>query len=171
MAAKNSEKTTKGTKIEKSGADTSPLSLSSFKDIDRMFDDYFNRSWLRPLRSRSDRMEDLWGTYEMRSPSMDMIDKDNEIILHVELPGVDKKDLDVTVADNILTVKGTSNFESKEDKDDYYHSEIKKGSFSRSLSLPSNVDSTKIKANLKDGMLELSIPKTNKTTRKSIKVS
>lgn len=171
MATTNKKKAAKKTDIQKSGADTSPLGLSSFTDIDRLFDEYFDRSWLRPLRSRSKRMDDLWGTYEMRSPSMDMIDKDNEIILHIELPGVDKKDLDVSVADNILTVKGTSSFESKENKDDYYHSEIKKGSFSRSLSLPSNVDSTKIKANLKDGMLELSIPKTTKTSRKSIKVS
>ena len=171
MATKNKEKTTKDTKLEKSGSDTFPLTLSSFGDIDRLFDQYFNRSWLRPIRSRTERMEDLWGTYEMRSPSMDMIDKDNEIILHVELPGVDKKDLDVTVADNILTVKGTSSYESKEDKDNYYHTEIKKGSFSRSLSLPSNVDSTKIKANLKDGMLELSIPKTSKTNRKSVTVN
>ena len=116
-------------------------------------------------------MEDLWGTYEMHSPRMDMIDRDNEILIQVELPGVDKKDLDVSVTDNILTVKGTSGFESKEEKDEYYHSEIKKGAFSRSLTLPANVDSTKINANLKNGLLELTIPKTAKTKRKSIKVS
>ena len=124
MATKNVTKI-KNTEMEKSsGGTVFPLSLSSFEDIERMFDQYFNSKWFN--LPRLEKTHDLWGTYEMHSPRMDMIDKDDEILIRVELPGVDKKDLDVSVVDNILTIKGTSSFESKEKKDAYYKSEIKK---------------------------------------------
>ena len=169
---------TKPTKTEKSTSLESlnpqslfPMDISSFKDIDRMFDEYLNRNWFRSLRPGSSRMEDLWGTYEMHSPNMDVIDREKEIVVQVEVPGVEKKDLDISVTDNVLTVKGKSSFESKTEKDDYYKSEIKKGSFSRSISLPANVDSSRIKANMKNGLLELSLPKTGASKKKTIKVS
>ena len=146
-----------------------PYGLAPFDEIDRVFGEYFNRNWLRPFRGT--KMDDLWGTYEMRSPSMDMIDNDNEIIFRAELPGVDKKDLDVSVSDNLLTIKGTSEKESEKEKDNYYSSEIRKGSFCRSVSLPNNVDGSKVKANFKNGLLELTIPKVSKSRRKTITVS
>ena len=171
MSTKDTVKT-KGTAMEKSKSESLfPLSFSSFEDIDHIFEDYFNRNWLRQFRPNLVHMNDLWGTYEMHAPSMDVIDKENELLIRVELPGVDKKDLDVSVTDNILTIKGSSSFEAKEQKDNYYSSEIKKGSFSRSVTLPTNVDGTNMKANLKNGLLELSMPKTKKTKRKSIKVN
>ena len=146
-----------------------PYGLAPFDEIDRVFGEYFNRNLLRPFRGT--KMDDLWGTYEMRSPSMDMIDNDNEIIFRAELPGVDKKDLDVSVSDNLLTIKGTSEKESEKEKDNYYSSEIRKGSFCRSVSLPNNVDGSKVEANFKNGLLELTIPKVSKSRRKTITVS
>ncbi|MCK5432288.1 MAG: Hsp20/alpha crystallin family protein [Gammaproteobacteria bacterium] len=148
-----------------------PFGLTSFEEIDNILNGYFNRNWLRSFRSDTTRLDDLWGTYEMRSPSMDIIDNENEIIYRAELPGVDKKDLDVSVSENLLTIKGSSKMESEEEKGNYHSSEIRKGSFSRSVSLPNNVDSSKIKANFKNGLLELSIPKVAKTSRKTIKVT
>jgi len=168
--AKTIEKSAGKQNVEKTGTEQLfPYGLAPFDEIDRVFGEYFNRNWLRPLRGT--RIDDLWGTYEMRSPSMDMIDNDDEIIFRAELPGVNRKDLDVSVSDNILTIKGTSEKESEKEKDNYYSSEIRKGSFCRSVSLPSNVDSSKIKAEFKNGLLELSIPKVAKTSRKAIKVS
>lgn len=145
--------------------------LTPFEDIERLFDDYFNRNWLRSFRSPFSRLEDLWGTYEMHSPNMDIIDRDNEVLVRAELPGVDKKDLDISVSENVLTIKGTSSAESTEEKGNYYRSECKKGSFSRSMSLPADVDSSKIKASFNNGLLELTIPKLAKSKRKRIKVT
>jgi len=143
---------------------------SLFGDFDRMLDNYFNRKWPR-LFGPEDRLNDLWGTYEMRSPSMDVIDRDNEVIVRVELPGVDKKDIDVSISNDTLTIKGTSGKELTEEKGNYYRSEIRKGSISRTISLPPGVDSTKAEAKFKDGLLELTMPKNASSKRKTIKVS
>jgi len=172
MATKSIEKSAKNADVTKfSPEHLFPLGLSSLEEVDRIFDEYFNRNMLRSLRPNFTRIHDLWETYEMRSPSMDVIDREKDILIRAELPGVDKKDLDISVSDNLLVVKGTSNYESSTEKNEYYNSEIKKGTFSRSLNLQSNIDSTKIKASLNNGLLELTIPKISKTKRKTIKVS
>lgn len=172
MVTKSVEKSAKNAEVTKSSPEhLFPMGLSSLDDMDRIFDEYFNRNLLRSLIPNFSRIHDLWGTYEMRSPSIDIIDREKDILIRAELPGVDKKDLDVSVSDNLLVIKGTSKYESSNEKNDYYNSEIKKGTFSRSLSLPSNVDATKIKASLNNGLLELTIPKIGKTKRKTIKVS
>ncbi len=172
MATKTTKQGEKKTELSPGSAQgLFPTGLSSFNDIERMFDDYFNRGWFRSMRPGFPGMSDLWGTYEMRQPSMDVIDREKDILIRAELPGVDKQDLDISVSDNILTIKGESKFESKKEKDEYYSSEIKQGSFARSVMLPNNVDSTKISAELKNGLLEVTVPKTGSTKRKTIKVS
>ncbi len=172
MTEKNIKKSAGKQNIAKTGSERLfPFGLTSFDEIDRIFDEYFNRNWLHSFPANKTRMDDLWGTYEMRSPCMDMIDKDDEVIYRAELPGVDKKDLDVSVSGNLLTIKGTSEKQSEKEGDHYYSSEIRKGSFCRSVSLPDNVDSSKIKADFKNGFLVLYIPKFAKASRKTIKVS
>ena len=117
------------------------------------------------------RLTDLWGTFEMHTPKIDVIDRDIEVIVRVELPGVEKNDVDVSISGDILTVKGTSGKELTEEKGDYYRSEIKKGSISRTITLPAGVDSSKADAKFRDGLLELSFPKASTSKRKTIKVS
>lgn len=161
----------KNKSVSKSRPDKSTANWPSlFGDFDRMIDHYFNRKWPR-LFGPEDRLNDLWGTYEMHSPSMDVIDRDNEVVVRVELPGVDKKDIDVSVSDDTLTVKGTSSKELTEEKGNYYRSEIRKGAISRTISLPSGVDSSRAEAKFKDGMLELTLPKNASSKRKTIKVA
>ena len=145
--------------------------LAPFEELERLFDDYLNRNWLRSFRPVFPRLDDLWGTYEMHSPNLDVIDRDNEVIVRAELPGVDKKDLDITVSENALTIKGTSSMESTREEGNYYRSECKKGSFSRSIGLPADVDSSKIKATFNNGLLELTAPKVAKSVRKKIRIT
>jgi len=172
MATKNLEKSGKKEVAEKSVPERLfPLGLASLNNLDRIFDEYFNRNWLHGIHPGFSRGEDLWGTYEMRPPKVDVIDRDNTVVIRAELPGVDKKDLDVTVSDNVLTIRGVSQQERKDEKEDYYSREIRSGSFCRSMTLPNNVDSGKIEANFKNGLLELSIPKTAKSSKTNIKVS
>lgn len=143
---------------------------SLYEEFDRLFDNYFNRRW-PSLFGPETRLEDLWGTYEMRSPSMDVVDRDNEVVVRVELPGVDKKDIDVSISNDTLTVKGTTGKELTEEKGNYYRSEIKKGAISRTITLPQGIDSSRTDAKFKDGVLELTIPKAASSKRKTIKVS
>ncbi len=155
------QETTKGQEVQK----VSPArALSPFEEMDRMFDNFFRRGWMRPWRFE-------WpGFPEMRMPKVDVIDRDNEIVVRAEVPGVDKKNIDISVSDNAVTIKGETRHEEKEEKGDYYRCETTHGAFSRTVALPSAVDGTKAKASFKDGMLELTLPKLEKAKRHSIKV-
>jgi HSP20 family protein len=99
-----------------------------------------------------------------------VIDRDEEIMLRAELPGVEKKDLDVSITDNTVTIKAISSTEEKEEKGDYYRCEISRGSFARTIALPSNVESDKAVASFKEGILELTLPKVEKSQRRRINV-
>ncbi len=103
-------------------------------------------------------------------PKVDVIDRDDEVFVKAELPGIDKKDVEVTMSGNMITIKGSSRKEEKEEKGEYYRCEITQGVFSRSLSLPSEVNIDKSEAKFKDGVLELSLPKIERAKRRSIKV-
>ena len=81
-----------------------------------------------------------------------------------------KDSLDVSMTDTAVTIKGTTSHERKEEKEDYYRSEITKGSFSRTVALPENVDGSKAKATFTDGVLELTVPKVKETKRHSVKL-
>ena len=92
------------------------------------------------------------------------------MIVFAVLPGVDKKDLVVCVTENSVTIKGTTSHEEKEEKGDYYRCEISRGAYARTVALPSYVDADKAKANFKDGVLELKLPKVEKSKRRSIEI-
>jgi len=101
---------------------------------------------------------------------VDVIDRDDEVVVKAELPGVEKKDLDVSVTETSVTIKGTTSHEEKEEKGDYYRCEISRGAYARTVALPSYVDADKAKASFKDGVLELTLPKVEKSKRRSIEI-
>lgn len=144
--------------------------LHPFDEMDRMFENFFTRGWLRPFHWDLPAFEDFRMPFGGKVPRVDVIDRANEVVVRAEIPGVDKKDLDVTMTDNAVTIKGTTKTEKKEKKEDYYRSEISKGSFSRTVALPDNVDATKAKASFTDGVLEMTVPKLKVSKRHSIKV-
>jgi len=145
-------------------------SLSPFEEMDRVFDNFFSRGWLQPFRMDWPSYRKLEIPFEGKTPTVDMIDRDNDIVIKAELPGVDKKDIDVTVTSNTVTIKGTISKEEKEEKDNYYRREISRGSYARTLSLPVDVDEDNAKASIKDGVLELTLPKSEKAKKRTIKV-
>ena len=144
--------------------------LSPFEEMERMFDNYFTRGWMRPFYRDWPSFSKMAQPFEGKSPSVDVIERDDAIIVKAELPGVDKKDIDVSVTNNTVTIKGSTSHEEKEEKGDYYRCEISRGSYSRTLSLPAEVDEEKTRARLKDGILELTLPKLTKSKRHSVKV-
>jgi len=170
MAKEERKEEKKETGQELQQARPAPRGLSPFEEMERMFDNYFSRGWLSPLRREWPSWAELAAPFEGKIPRVDVVDRDGEVIVKAEVPGVDKKDLDVTVTDNSVTIKGSTSHEEKEEKGDYYRREMSRGSFSRMVTLPAEVDSAQATSKFKDGVLELTLPKQKKTKRHSIKI-
>ncbi len=105
------------------------------------------------------------------APAVDIYETEHELVVKVDLPEVDPEDLDIRVENNILTIRGDRKFESKASEDKYLRVERAYGSFSRSFSLANTVNSEAIKADYRDGVLTLSIPKREEAKPKQIKVN
>jgi len=144
--------------------------LSPFEEMDRMFEDFFPRGWMRPFRWEWPSLGEMAKPFDGKMPKVDVIDRDDEVVVKAELPGVEKKDLDVSVTETSVTIKGTTSHEEKEEKGDYYRCEISRGAYARTVALPSYVDADKAKASFKDGVLELKLPKVKKSKRRSIEI-
>lgn len=147
-----------------------PRGLNVFDEMERMFENMSLSNWARPFRFNfplSDELETSFGT---SVPSVDIIERDGEIVVKAMMPGVDKKDVDISITKNSVTISGKTSHEEKEEGDNYYRSEISKGSYMRTLTLPESVDEDRAKAKFKNGMLELTIPKMEVSHRRKIKV-
>jgi HSP20 family protein len=144
--------------------------LSPFEEMDRLFESRFPRAWLLPSHWPRPSWGDLTAPFEGKRPRVDVIDRDNEVVVKAELPGVDKKDIDVSVTKNSVTIQGKTSHEEKEEKGDHYRCEISRGSYSRTLTLPAEVKEGESKAKIKDGILELTLPKVEKSKRHKVKV-
>lgn len=141
-----------------------------FEDLEHLLERVTGRGWLRPFGWERPLWGGLMEAPEFKVPAVDVIDRDNAVVVRAEIPGVDKKDLEVSMTENTLTVKGSVSREEKEEKGDYYRCEIARGAFSRTVSLPGDVDGSKASATLKDGVLEISLPKSETAKRRNIKV-
>jgi HSP20 family protein len=144
MDEKTKEKTlAKGGEIQ----EAKPLqSIAPLMDVDRLFDDFLSRNWLSPFRFNWPGEWRINSALGIKVPNVDVVDRDDEILIRAEIPGVDKQDLDVTMTEDTVTIKGRSRKEEKEEKGDYYHHEISEGSFSRTLSLPCDINAEKVKS-------------------------
>jgi HSP20 family protein len=145
--------------------------LSPFDAMEQLFESYFPRGWMRPFRMEWPSWpEGAAAPFEGKTPKVDVIDRDNELIVKAELPGVDKKDVDISLTRNSVTIKGTTSHEEREEKGDYYRCEMSRGSYARTVMLPADVAEDKASAKFRDGVLELTLPKLEQTKRRSIKV-
>jgi len=152
--------TTKGKEIQKA----MPVrALTPFDEMDRMFDRFMSGNWMRPFAWDRPLWKGMMEPLEWNLPRMDVIDRDEDILVRAEVPGVDKKDLEVSLADNMLTVKGSV-------KRDFYRCETSQGAFLRTVAIPGKIDASKVAASLKDGVLEITLPKVEGSKRRSIKV-
>lgn len=135
------------------------------RDLEQMFDSFMGR--VRPLgRDWFARR----GLLERRAPSIDIIDQDDNLLLRAELPGVEKNDLDISVNHDTVSIKASTRSEKKEEETDYYRHEISSSYAARTVALPCSVDGKRAVAQLKDGVLELNLPKVEKSTRQRIEV-
>ncbi len=151
----------KGEKAEKKGGSLIPWSRE--RDIEQMFENFFER---RPH---------LWWPWrsagmEITTPTVDLYEEKDDIVVKAELPGLEKDNIEVDLSDNRLTIRGEKKQEEEVKRENYYRSERSYGSFSRTLELPSEVQTDKVKAAFKNGVLEIRLPKTEEAKKKPTKI-
>ena len=129
--------------------------------MNRMFDESY----------RSSRGNEDWGLGGAWAPAVDIYEQDGNIVVKAELPGVDPKDVDVRVENNTLTLRGERKLDSEVKQDNYHRVERSYGTFTRSFTLPSVLDQEKIKAEYKDGVLKVIIPKHEQAKPKQISIN
>ena len=129
----------------------------------RLFEDPFTMFPFLPVTEESSALA-AW------TPPCDIYETDKEIVLKAELPEIKKEDVEVTLENNVLTLRGERKFEEKIDRENYHRVERHHGEFMRSFTLPAFVDSTKIKAEFKDGVLVVTLPKHEEARPKQINV-
>lgn len=131
------------------------------REIEHVFDTFGGDLWRRPAHPL---LAKEWNWLPQMafplSPAVDVTEKDAAFEITAELPGLDEKDVDVSVANGVLTIKGEKREEKQEKQKDYYLSERRYGSFQRSFPLPDGVDGDKIEAVFKKGLLSITLPKT-----------
>jgi len=143
-----------------------PLASSLFrKNFGDLFDSFFN-AWTSPLQEFSNSLANLAGGIPL-----DVIDRGDAYIVKASLPGVQKNDIDIEITDNVLTIKGTFNSETKNENERYLLQERRTGTFTRSLSFGEELASDKVTAQFKDGILEITIPKSEPIMPKMTKVN
>jgi HSP20 family protein len=168
MAEKKQAVVEKGKEIQKAVPARALRPFDEMERImDRMFRDFPGRGWMRPWSVEWPSWPEL---PEMRMPKVDVIDREDDVLVRAELPGVEKKDLEISTTSTTVTIRATTAHEEKEEKGDYYRCEITRGSYARTVALPAEVQSDKAKASLKDGVLELTLPKVEKSKRRTVTV-
>ncbi len=144
--------------------------LSPFEEMERMFEAFFSTPWSRRFRRGWPEWPELGAPFEGKVPTVDVIERDDEIVVRAELPGVNKDDLEVSLTDDTLSIKVSTAEEKEEEKEEYHHREITRGSFSRTIRLPADVDAEHATTKFKNGVLEMKAPKLKKSKRRVIKI-
>jgi HSP20 family protein len=139
-------------------------------EMDRWFGEFGRRGLLHPFSWGWSKEMEAMAPFEGRTPKVDMVDKDGEVVVRAELPGVKKDDVEVTLSERSVTIEAHTTREEKEEKQEYYRREMSRGDFQRTLSLPEGVDEAKATASFADGVLELTLPKMEKTSKRKVKV-
>jgi len=136
-----------------------PRPMTVFNEVDNMINSVINRDWsLEPIQSTK------W------NPAVDVKETDGSFLISADIPGLTKKDINIEVSDDVLSITGERTEDNVEDSDLYHYRERSKGAFTRSFHLPESVDEKKISANFKDGILNIDLPKTKVIEPKSRKI-
>lgn len=138
---------------------------SLHEEIDRLFDD-FGRGFMPSLP----RLAETFGSGV--TPSVDVAETDKDVVVTAELPGIEEKDVDVTYAEGMLTIKGEKKAEKEEKGKNFHRVERSYGAFSRAITLPAEIDDAKVDAKFAKGVLTVTLPKkpTAQSTAKKIAI-
>ena len=154
---------------------SAPQSLMTLREeMDRVFNDFARHWTISPFHSRVfdwepfRRMERATGVL---MPETDVVEGEDAIRVSVELPGMEEEDVEVELTEDTLTISGEKREKREEKEEDYHLSERSYGMFKRTLRVPDTVETGKVNAEMKNGILTVTMPKTEKATQKPKKVS
>lgn len=139
------------------------------REIDRLFDDFHPLAFRAPI-SRAFHNLDLPSLEWPVAPAVDLTEKDGHYEITAELPGMDEKNVEVKIANGLISIKGEKTDEKQEEKKDYHLSERRYGSFQRSFRIPDGVDTEKIEASFSKGLLTVKLPKTAEAVKSEKKI-
>jgi HSP20 family protein len=147
--------------------------FSLHREIDRLFDDFSRRFSMSPFGRRAD-WEPLAGLGSDQAdlvPRVDVMETDDAVQITAELPGMSENDIDISLSDGVLTLKGEKKEEKEVEDKGYYLSERRFGFFQRSFRLPEGIDEDRIEASFDKGVLKITLPKTQEATNQAKKIS
>lgn len=133
--------------------------LSTRREIDRIFDNFFHNQSVPRSETDSD-----W------SPLVDVVDAEDHVEFHAEIPSMSEDDVKVSISENVLTITGEKKTESEDTKDGYQLSERSYGRFQRTFTLPGNLMTEDIAASCKNGVLSISVPKVKKEEAREVPI-
>ena len=142
--------------------------------MDEFFEGMFPRRWTEGFFSPFFMGRPVWGDFDEKFdffPKVDILDKDDSLVVRAEMPGVKKEDLDITIAGDRLVFEAKRDYEEEEKKEDFVRHEMAYGRLYRAVPLPVEVLGDEAKAELKDGVLEIFLPKVEATTPFKVKVA
>jgi len=140
--------------------------LAPFREFERMRGD-MDRFWDSFLEGGLRKRTEEGGEW---LPSLDVGETKSELVVKAEVPGMDAKDIDLSLSDGMLTIKGEKKQEREEKEADYHLVERSYGAFTRSIQLPTDVQSDKISASYKNGILKITLPKSEEAKKKEIRI-
>jgi HSP20 family protein len=123
---------------------------------DQLFNSFLGRTGLAPWSDQEGGWAGRWGTF---APAVNVAETDQEVRVTAELPGMDENDIELSLQNGMLTIKGEKKEEHEDKGTNYYRSERSYGSFRRTISLPQEIDTGKVEANFKKGVLTVVLPK------------
>jgi HSP20 family protein len=160
----------KDVEVTRAGEPTQGTWLTPFDELDRMFDAVFPRGWLRPFAFDWPMMPEVHAPFEGKVPRVDVIERDDEILVRAELPGVNKDDIEISLTEHTLKLSATTRKEEKEERGDFRRREISRGELHRTIGLPENVEADRTRARFENGILEVTLPKAEPAKRRTVKV-
>jgi len=137
-----------------------------FRELERMRRE-MDRLWDSFLEGRPGRKVEEVGEW---LPTLDVSETKNELVVRAEIPGIDAKDIDISLTNDLLTIKGEKKQEKEEKEENYHLIERSYGSFARAIRLPKEVQSDKISASYRNGILKVTLPKSKEAKKKEIKI-
>ncbi len=140
------------------------------RGMEDVFEGLFRAPWAEPVGFRRPLMREFEVPFEAGLPAVDLIDREGELVLRAELPGVKKEEIELTLTDDSLAIAVERETKEEKKEDRFYRAEMSRESMARTIFFPVEVDSDKAKARLADGILEIVVPKLTRVKRHTVKV-
>jgi len=158
-------------KVGKLPRSVGPANWPLTEGVEDLFENFLNRFWMEPFSLRRPLIREFETPLQMRYPLVDLIDRDDELVVRAELPGIKKNEIELSITDEGLTLSVDRELKDEEKTDRFYRCEMAHGAFERTVMFPIAVDIDKAKATMKEGVLEIVLPKSKKSKRHVLKVA